>query len=116
MAAQRNHKCTQFGIILGSVGRQGSPNILRYLQEVMDKAGIEYIVVLLSEIFPEKLKLFKDIDAWVQVACPRLSINWSSAFDNPLLQTQHEASVALKVATLEDDNPIDFYAQTLHGL
>ena len=61
--------------------------------------GIEYIVVLLSEIFPEKLKLFNDIDAWVQVACPGLSIDWGSAFDKPLL-TPYEASVALKVATL----------------
>ena len=43
----------RFGIILGSLGRQGSPNIFRYLQEVMDNMGIEYIVVLLSEIFPD---------------------------------------------------------------
>ena len=104
----------RFGIILGSLGRQGSPNILRYLQEVMDKAGMDYIVVLLSEIFPEKLKLFKDIDAWVQVACPRLSIDWGSAFDKPLL-TPYEASVALKVATLGDDYPMDFYANTSLG-
>ena len=78
----------------------------------MDKVGIEFTVVLLSDIFPEKLKLFKDIDAWVQVACPRLSIDWGSAFDKPLL-TPYEASVALKVATLGDDYPMDFYRFTL---
>ena len=80
----------------------------------MDKVGIEFTVVLLSDIFPEKLKLFKDvdIDAWVQVACPRLSIDWGSAFDKPLL-TPYEASVALKVATLGDNYPMDFYRFTL---
>ena len=80
----------------------------------MDKVGIEFTVVLLSDIFPEKLKLFKDIDAWVQVACPRLSIDWGSAFDKPLL-TPYEASVALKVATLGDDYPMDFYANSSLG-
>ena len=35
-----------------------------------------------------------------------------SAFDKPLL-TPYEASVALKVATLGDDYPMDFYANVL---
>lgn len=85
----------RFGIILGSLGRQGSPNILQHLQEVMHRQGKEYVVVLLSEIFPEKLKLFSDIDAWIQIACPRLSIDWGSAFHRPLL-TPFEAAVALR--------------------
>jgi len=104
----------KFGIILGSLGRQGSPSILGYLQEVMNVAGIEYTVVLLSEIFPEKLKLFEDIDVWVQIACPRLSIDWGSAFDKPLL-TPYEASVALSVAVFEDEYPMDFYANASLG-
>ena len=87
----------KFGIILGSLGRQGSPNILSHLQEVMHRQGKEYVVVLLSEIFPEKLRLFSDVDAWIQVACPRLSIDWGAAFHRPLL-TPFEAAVALKEA------------------
>ena len=47
--------------------------------------GKPYIIVLLSEIFPGKLALFKDVEAWVQIACPRLSIYWGTAFDKPLL-------------------------------
>jgi 2-(3-amino-3-carboxypropyl)histidine synthase len=43
------------------------------------------VTVLLSEIFPEKLMLFSDVDAWVQIACPRLSIDWGHAFSRPLL-------------------------------
>ena len=27
------------------------------------KAGHEYVVVLMSEIFPDKLRLFEDVDA-----------------------------------------------------
>ena len=87
----------RFGIILGSLGRQGSPAILHHLQEMMRRQGKEYVVVLLSEIFPEKLKLFSNIDAWIQIACPRLSIDWGSAFHRPLL-TPYEAAVALREA------------------
>jgi 2-(3-amino-3-carboxypropyl)histidine synthase len=53
-------------------------------------------VVLLSEIFPQKLKQFGSaVGAWVQVACPRLSIDWGSAFSKPLL-TPYECTAALK--------------------
>ena len=88
-------KARRFGIILGSLGRQGNPNVLAHLQKVMEHRGRDYIVVLLSEIFPEKLRLFEGVDAWVQVACPRLSIDWGTAFDKPLL-TPFEAAVALR--------------------
>ena len=27
------------------------------------KAGLEYVVVLMSKIFPDKLRLFEDVDA-----------------------------------------------------
>lgn len=117
-------KAKRFGIILGSLGRQGSPNILSHLQSVMTQQGRDYVVVLLSEIFPEKLKLFTGVDAWIQVACPRLSIDWGSAFDKPLL-TPFEAAVALRetdwgVSEGETDTqrttyPMDFYANDSRG-
>ena len=37
-------------------------------------------IITLSEIFPDKLKLFDGIDCFVQIACPRLSIDWGMAF------------------------------------
>ena len=114
-AIQKAVGAKRFGIILGSLGRQGSPNIVKFLQESFQKAGIEHITVLLSEIFPEKLKLFRDVDAWVQVACPRLSIDWGGAFDKPLL-TPYEASVVLKLAEWNKESyPMDFYANTSLG-
>jgi len=34
-------------------------------------------VVLISEISPARVELFEDsVDAWVQIACPRLSVEW----------------------------------------
>jgi 2-(3-amino-3-carboxypropyl)histidine synthase len=75
------------------------------------------VVVLLSEIFPDKLRLFPDIGAWIQVACPRLSIDWGKAFTKPLL-TPYEGAVALHEAewlTNEQNYPMDFYANVSLG-
>lgn len=113
-AIHRASSAGRFGLILGTLGRQGSPKILTHIREVMDAAGIEYVILLLSEVYPNKLRLFHDVDAWVQVACPRLSIDWGAAFDKPLL-TPYEACVAVKAATWKDVYPMDFYANDSLG-
>ncbi|KAJ2865623.1 Diphthamide biosynthesis protein 1, partial [Coemansia asiatica] len=59
---------TKFGLILGTLGRQGNPKVLEELMERLNKRNIAYETVLLSEIFPQKLAQFPDIDCWVQVA------------------------------------------------
>lgn len=110
----------RFGLILGTLGRQGSNKVLEHLQKRLKSHGKETSIILLSEIFPSKLELFKDIDAFVQVACPRLSIDWGTAFPKPLL-TPYELSVVLgdaewkieKVPSEKDKNlnyPMDFYS------
>jgi len=100
----------KIGIILGTLGRQGSPNILHHLQTLCESRGIAYVVVLLSEIFPSKLDLFTDVDAWVQIACPRLSIDWGYAFSKPLLNP-YEAEVALQSTVWLPVYPMDFYSK-----
>lgn len=68
------------------------------------------MVLLLSEIFPAKLALFTDVEAWIQVACPRLSIDWGYAFTAPLL-SPYEAEVAFNEAAWHDSTyPMDYYA------
>ncbi len=50
--------------------------------------------VLLSEVAPWKLALMEGVDAWIQIACPRLSIDWGEGFQKPTI-TPYEALVAL---------------------
>ena len=33
------------------------------LKQRFSKAGLDYVVVLMSEVFPDKLRLFEDVDA-----------------------------------------------------
>ncbi|XP_054143083.1 2-(3-amino-3-carboxypropyl)histidine synthase subunit 1 [Melozone crissalis] len=103
-----------WGLILGTLGRQGSPSILQHLESRLRALGRPYVRVLLSEIFPIKLKLFPEVDVWVQVACPRLSIDWGEAFSKPLL-TPYEAAVALQDIEWQQPYPMDFYASQSLG-
>jgi 2-(3-amino-3-carboxypropyl)histidine synthase len=86
------------------------------LEAQLKARGKEYIIVLLSEIFPAKLTRFKDVGAWIQIACPRLSIDWGYAFSAPLL-SPFEAAVVLgeKMWIEKDDYPMDFYANNSGG-
>lgn len=118
-----------WGLILGTLGRQGNPKVLTHLQELLAQAGKTAVTLLLSEIFPQKLALMNGaVDAWVQIACPRLSIDWGTAFKKPLLNP-YEAAVVLKQvgfpsfggggsregAEVTRVYPMDFYASQSSG-
>ena len=100
-----------WGLILGTLGRQGSPAILDRLRARFDAASRTHFVLLLSEVTPAKLRAFGgSVQAWVQVACPRLSIDWGDAFPQPCL-TPYEAEVALGTAAWRDVYPMSYYAR-----
>ncbi|RUS80880.1 hypothetical protein EGW08_011351 [Elysia chlorotica] len=107
-------RAKKIGIILGTLGRQGSPKVMENLRAQIAASGREHVTILLSEIFPDKLKLMQDVDAWVQVACPRLSIDWGAAFEKPLL-SPYEMSVALRLTEWQSTYPMDYYANDSLG-
>lgn len=114
-AIQTARKAKKIGLILGALGRQGNPQTLDRLESVFSKAGINVVKIILSEIFPQKLAMFDDIDAFVQVACPRLSIDWGYAFEKPLL-TPYEAMVMMDEDTwMAEFYPMDYYKKDGYG-
>lgn len=113
-AIDQARSAQRWGLILGSLGRQGSPKVLENLESKLQSLGKSFTRVLLSEIFPSKLALMTDIDAWVQIACPRLSIDWGTAFKKPLL-SPYEAAVALQEVSWKEVYPMDFYSNQSLG-
>ncbi len=93
--AEREEKPVRAGLILGTLGRQGSVAVLeRLLKQFRLMGQVEHYVFLLSEVSPDSLRLFeKSIDFWVQIACPRLSIDWGAQFSKPCLTTYEIQSV-----------------------
>ncbi|KAK6645462.1 hypothetical protein RUM43_001739 [Polyplax serrata] len=108
-----------YGLILGTLGRQGSPKVLDFIQEELQNLSKSYIVLLLSEVFPHVLRMMPKIEAWMQIACPRLSIDWGTAFAKPLL-TPYEFYTMLKEdhpiwSDSDVPYPMDFYASNSLG-
>ena len=98
-----------WGLILGTLGRQGSTKVLDYLGESLHErcAHIPQVPILLSEVSPQKAQLFGEhLSVLVQTSCPRLSIDWGSAFPLPLL-SPYEAAAALGRVALWADAPHD---------
>ncbi len=114
--AKSNQKQKHFGIVLGTLGRQGNTITVDNLITNLQAHNYKTSVILLSEIFPGKLAQFNDIDAFVQVACPRLSIDWGYAFNKPLL-TPYEAMVMMEEDEKWNKNcyPMDYYAVNGYG-
>ncbi|KAL7753437.1 Diphthamide biosynthesis protein 1 [Sorochytrium milnesiophthora] len=116
MHALRKHaiatasRARKWGVIFGTLGRQGSTDILAWIQSQLTERGLPYVLLCMSEVMPWRLEALQDVDAWVQIACPRLSIDWGSYFNNPLL-SPYEAAVALQASEWREVYPMDFYAR-----
>ena len=101
------------GLILGTLGRQGSVGILESLKELMASRNIQTFTVLISEISPERMSQFGDsVDAWVQVACPRLSIDWGESYRAPLLSSFEAFKLWAEEGVVESEFhiPMDYYS------
>lgn len=96
-------------IILSTLGRQGNVNILNNITAVLKEKHIHFFILLLSEIFTEKLQFFKTVDVFIQVGCPRLSIDWGNYNFKPLLNP-YEAYVLLQKTPYKEIYPMDFYS------
>ncbi|GAX79013.1 hypothetical protein CEUSTIGMA_g6453.t1 [Chlamydomonas eustigma] len=93
-AIETSRSAKHWGLILGTLGRQGNPHLMDMLKTKLLDKGLETTVFLMSEISPVRLAKIQGIQAFVQVACPRLSIDWGEGFALPTL-TPYEALVAL---------------------
>jgi len=107
-----------WGLVLGTLGRQGSAAVLGRVRAAAEAAGKTTLTLLASELRPAALAAVpRDrVGAWVQVCCPRLSIDWGAGFEGaggaPLL-TPYEAFVAAGAAApwAPREYPMDYYAR-----
>jgi hypothetical protein len=75
-AIEQARRCSVWGLVLGTLGRQGNPALLCKIQKLLQEKGLKHSLVLLSEVMPAKLAMMQDVEAWVQVACPRYAMQW----------------------------------------
>lgn len=87
-------KAENVGIIIGLKAGQKRLDQALKVKKLVEEAGKKATVFALTEVTPEALMQFPTIDAFVNTACPRLSLDDAKKFYKPLI-TPNEALVAL---------------------
>ena len=99
-----------FGIIVGlKEGQFAQVTALKFKKE-LEQEGKSVQLIALTDITNERLKNFTGIDAFIQVACPRISTD--NQFDKPVLSTP-QATALLKLLRNEE---LDNYFEIPHWL
>lgn len=110
LAIYKAAEAKTFGIIVGlKEGQISKTSALKFKRE-LEKEGKTVQLFALTDITNERLRNLKGIDAFIQVACPRISTD--NQFDKPVLSTP-QANALLKILRNES---IEGYLQIPHWL
>ena len=90
----------KFGIIIGLKPGQKFGSF-EYITDKLKKIGKEYVLVSMNEITNDKLINLYDVDAFVELACPRIAIEDVAKYPKPLL-TAREFAVLVGDIKWED--------------
>lgn len=114
---------TTVGVVMGVLGRQGSSHIVNRIIDELKSRNVKFITLLVSELSVEQLQCFREyvnvnsrsVQFFVQVACPRLSIDWGKYFDKPLL-TPYEFYSLIGKVDFSTESTLPAYARLSYGL
>ena len=99
-----------FGVIVGlKEGQLSKLTAIKFKKELENEGKTVHLIAL-TDITNERLRNLKDIDAFIQVACPRISTD--NKFDKPVLSTP-QAIALMKVLRKEK---VENYFQIKHWL
>ncbi len=93
ISIEKLREAKNIGIIIGTKCGQkfGSP---KKLMEKLKDQGKNVIAITMGELTPDKIMNFYNIDAFVELACPRIAIDDFAKYSKPIL-TMREALVAV---------------------
>ncbi|HII03257.1 MAG TPA: diphthamide biosynthesis enzyme Dph2 [Candidatus Nitrosotenuis sp.] len=110
LAMYKAAEANTFGVIVGlKEGQLSKLTALKFKRE-LEKEGKTVHLFALTDITNDRLRNLKGIDAFIQVACPRISTD--NQFDKPVLSTP-QANGLLKILRHES---IENYMQIPHWL
>jgi 2-(3-amino-3-carboxypropyl)histidine synthase len=98
------------GIIIGIKDGQFAKTRALELKKEFEKVGIKVRLIGLTEITEERIQIFGQVDAFVQVACPRIGID--NHFKKPMLSVP-QARALVKILKKE---PVDEIFRLSHWL
>ncbi len=99
-AIAKTREAKRFGVIMGEKRGQRRPVLARRIRQMLRNLGREAYLIHLTEITPENLIHFRHLDAFVNTACPRVTIEDAPRFPKPML-TPQELEIALGLRSWE---------------
>ncbi len=100
-AIARAQDAKSFGIIIGEKQGQRRLRLARKVKEMLEEKRRSGHFIALREINPEVLLPFRKLDAFVNTACPRITIDDAARYKKPFL-TPIELEIALGLREWED--------------
>ncbi len=97
-AIEAAREAKSFGVLSSIQPGQASQSLAEALAEKLRRHGREAYLISVSIIEPSELEAFTNIDAYVNTACPRISLEDSPRFSKPILNAD-EALILLGEAS-----------------
>ena len=84
----------RIGIVVGMKSGQISLALARRLKTLLEQSGKNCTLIASSELIPESIESFTDLDGIVEIACPRVAIDDRSRYHKPVVNPE-EALIAI---------------------
>ncbi len=101
ISVQEAERAEKFGVLVGLEIGQKRFDVALEIKEKLEKKGRKATLLAAREITPQMLMQFPNMEAFVNTACPRISLDEASKFHKPVL-TFKEALVALGEMSWEE--------------
>ncbi|ORD99955.1 DPH1 [Hepatospora eriocheir] len=108
-----------FGVILSNLGKQANQYLFERVVKKLKSFNIKVYKIVCGEINNEILKIYSFCDGFVQIGCPRLSIDWGCGYIKPLLSPyeifryldDHKGAYMMDYYSKEEKNPWSMYGE-----
>ena len=98
---ERFKETKRVGIIVGMKSSQMNIALARRLKELLEANGQSTILICAAEVIPETLTSFTDLEAYVEISCPRISTDDQERYRKPMLNPE-EVMIALGKKSWEE--------------
>jgi 2-(3-amino-3-carboxypropyl)histidine synthase len=98
---ERFKETKRIGIIVGLKSSQMNISVARRLKQLLEENGYSAILICAAEVIPETLGSFTDLDAYVEISCPRISTDDQERYRKPILNPE-EVMIVLGKKSWED--------------
>ncbi|MDD1774975.1 MAG: 2-(3-amino-3-carboxypropyl)histidine synthase subunit, partial [Methanobacterium sp.] len=91
---EKARSAEKFGIIVSSKKGQNRIELAHKLKDLIAKQGKEAYIIYLDLVTPDLLVPYRELDAFIITACPRIAIDDANLYKKPLL-TPEELYIVL---------------------